>query len=53
MGLTREPEHARCDACRHQDARTYAVPICRIADMPQACVLAWERCDGKHWEAKR
>ena len=42
-----------CRTCRHCDAKTYAVPICVKAANPQACVLAFERCDGRYWEARK
>ncbi len=46
---------ARCATCLHQDRSSYAVPICAHpkAQRPNACVLAWERCLGRPWEAQQ
>lgn len=48
-----------CDTCAFQRHLTrYAVPTCEKAKHPhggdaqQACVIAWERCEGRHWRAK-
>ena len=52
-------EHTKCPSCAHYREDRYAVPTCAKAKHPhgddaqQACVLAWERCEGKHYEAKR
>lgn len=50
----------RCPSCVHyRELRRYAVPTCAKArhphggDAQQAAVLAFERCGGKHYEAKR
>ncbi len=50
----------RCDECRHQQRlQRYAVATCAKAAHPHggdaqlACVLAWERCQGEHFEARR
>lgn len=43
-----------CATCANCDATTYAVPVCRKAGQPNACVLVRRRvdnADGKcpHW----
>ena len=50
----------QCHGCAHyREDRRYAVPTCAKATHPHgkgaqlACVSAWERCKGKHFEAKR
>jgi len=47
----------KCEQCVHYRLiEPYApTPICGKAKNPknQACVLAWERCDGRYFEAKR
>lgn len=42
-----------CLGCKHQDTRTYAVPVCTHPEAlrPHACVLVYERCPDK--ERKR
>ncbi len=53
-------EHTDCPGCAHyRELARYAVPTCAKATHPHgkgaqlACVVAWERCEGKHFEAKR
>ena len=47
----------KCPSCTHYRLiAPYApTPICAATKNPQwqACVLAFERCDGRHWEARK
>ncbi len=54
-------EHTDCPACAHyrEEPRYGGTPTCAKATHPHgkgaqvACVVSWERCNGKHFEAKR
>jgi len=49
-------EHTKCPSCAHYRLGQFGpTPICGKAKNPanQACVLAWERCDGRYFKAKR
>lgn len=53
-------EHTDCASCAHfRELTRYAVPTCAKATHPHgkgaqvAAALAWERCQGKHFKAKR
>lgn len=57
--MTHLPD-TQCPTCAHyRELARYAVPTCAKATHPRgrgaqrACVVAWERCEGKHFEAKR
>lgn len=47
----------KCEQCVHYRLiEPYApTPICAKSKRPpnQACVLAWERCEGRFFEARR
>lgn len=46
----------KCEQCVHYRLGQFGpTPICAKSKRPpnQACVLAWERCDGRYFEAKR
>lgn len=45
---------SKCLTCRYCDTHRYAVPVCthKGAQPPIACVLVFDRCDGKRWEQK-
>ena len=52
-------EHTKCPTCAHYREQPYPVPTCAKATHPRggdaqvACVVAWERCEGKYWEARK
>jgi hypothetical protein len=44
----------RCESCAHLDKHTNLLKqwLCAKAGPPNFWLLAWERCLGKHWQAK-
>jgi hypothetical protein len=53
-------EHTKCRSCAHyRELQRYGgTPTCAKAGHPmrgeqQFCAFAWERCEGRHWEARK